>query len=63
MRVRGVLSAPATWGRVGTAFVGARGRLVEAEVAVREQRTRMPLAFVRLGRAGQTRSWSSAGCV
>ena len=62
VRVRAVLSAPATWGRVGTAFAGVRGLVVEAELAVRDQVTGKPLAFVKLGRAGQTQLWSAPRC-
>jgi hypothetical protein len=62
VRVRALLTAPATWGSVDAAFVGARGRLLEAEVAVRDQLTRKPLALVRVGRTGKTKLWTSSRC-
>jgi hypothetical protein len=62
VRVRALLPAPATWGSVGAAFVGARGRLLEAEMAVRDERTRKPLALVRVGRTGKTKLWISSRC-
>jgi hypothetical protein len=62
VRVRGVLAAPATWRRLDGAFAGVRGRLLEAEIALRDQRTRRPLVFIRIGRTGKTKLWSSSGC-
>jgi hypothetical protein len=62
VRVRGVLAAPATWRRFDGAFAGVRGRLLEAEIALRDQRTRRPLIFVRIGRTGRTQLWSSPSC-
>jgi hypothetical protein len=62
VRVRALLTAPATWGSVDAAFVGARGRLLEAELAVRDQRTRKQLALVRVGRTGKTKLWTSSRC-
>lgn len=62
VRVRALLTAPATWGRVDGAFVGARGRLLEAELAMRDQRTRKPRAFARVGRTGKTKLWTSSRC-
>jgi hypothetical protein len=62
VRVRALLSTPSTWRRVDGAFVGARGRLLEAELAVRDQRTRRPLVVVRVGRTGKTQLWSSPRC-
>lgn len=62
VRVRGVLSAPATWRRLNGAFVGVGGRLLEAEVAVRDERGRRPLAFVRIGRSGRTQLWTAQRC-
>lgn len=67
VHVRAVLAAGAAWGRlrgpVGAAFVGARGRVVEAELAVRDQATGRPLAFAKLGRAGRSQLWSSPRCL
>lgn len=62
VRVRAVLTAPATWRRLDSAFVGARGRLLEAELALRDQRMRRPLAFVRVGRTGKTQLRTSSRC-
>jgi hypothetical protein len=62
VRVRGLLTAPAEWRPVDNAFVGARGRLVEAQIALREHRTRRPLAFVKVGRTGKTQLWTSSRC-
>jgi hypothetical protein len=63
VRVRGLLAVPTQWRRVDSAFVGARGRLVEAQIALREQRTRRPLAFIKVGRTGKTQLWTSSRCV
>jgi hypothetical protein len=62
VRVRAVLAAPATWSRFDGAFIGARGRLVEADLAIRDQRTRSPLAFARVRRTGKTQVWTGTRC-
>jgi hypothetical protein len=62
VRVRARVSSAAPWRRLDRAFVGARGRLVEAELAVRDMRTRTPLAFATVGRTGKTKLWTSSGC-
>lgn len=62
IRVRAVLGGSATWGRLGTAIVGARGRVSEAAIAVRDQTTGKPLAFAKLSRAGTTQLWTSSQC-
>lgn len=63
VRVRGLLTVPSQWRRFDSAFVGARGRLVEGQIALREQRTRRPLAFIKVGRTGKTQLWTSSRCV
>jgi hypothetical protein len=62
LRVHAVLLTPATWGRVGTGFVGVRGRLRDAVLAVRDRATGKPLAFGKLDSAGRTQLWTSARC-
>jgi hypothetical protein len=62
LRVHAVLRTPATWGRVGTGFVGVRGRLRDAVLAVRDRATGKPLAFAKLDSAGKTQLWTSAQC-
>jgi len=62
IRVRVGLGSAGTWGPVGTAFVGARGRVSEAALAVRDQTTGRPLAFAKLSRAGKTQLWTSPRC-
>lgn len=61
VRVRAVLAAPAEWRRAGR-YLAARKRIVEASLAVRSQRTREPLAFMHVDRAGRTRLWTSSRC-
>ena len=62
LRVHAVLRTPATWGRVGTGFVGVRGRLRDGVLAVRDRATGKPLAFAKLDSAGKTQLWTSAQC-
>ncbi|HSI98092.1 MAG TPA: hypothetical protein VK926_06985 [Gaiellaceae bacterium] len=66
VRVRAVLATPARWGRlrgtVGRTYVGAAGRLVEGELAVRDPRTGSPLGYVKLDRRGRIQFWDSPRC-
>jgi hypothetical protein len=66
VRVRAVLGAPARWGPLGGAFrgtyAGAGRRVVEANLVVRDARTRQPLAFATLSRSGRTQLWTSTRC-
>jgi hypothetical protein len=62
VRVRGVLEAATPWRPADPPYAGARRNVVEAEIAVRSERARRPVAFVELGRAGDTRLWVSSGC-
>jgi hypothetical protein len=61
VRVRAVLQAPARWQRIDGTYDGARRQVVEAAIAVRNERGR-PIAFVDLRPAGKTRLWTSSGC-
>lgn len=62
VRVRAVLRSSATCRRVQDGYAGARSNVVEAALAVRTQRGRRPIAFIRLGRSGKTKLWTSASC-
>lgn len=62
IRVRAVVNGAGTWAAVGTTFVGTRARVLEGQLAVRDQATGKPLAFGKLGREGATKLWSSARC-
>jgi hypothetical protein len=62
VRVRAVLQSPAPWRRQDRQVVGARRNVVEAAIAVRNQRTRRPIAFMELGRSGTTKLWTSSAC-
>jgi hypothetical protein len=62
VRVRAVPQSPAPWRRQDRQFVGARRNVVEAAIAVRNARTRRPIAFMELGRSGTTKLWSSRAC-
>ena len=61
VRVRATLDAPEIWRRLDPAFVGAQRRVASAAVAVRDARTRKPVAFLRLER-GSIRLWLSPRC-
>jgi hypothetical protein len=64
VRVRAEVDGASSWrrlgGSVGRSYVGVRGRVVKAELAVRDQQTSKPLGYVTLGPAGGTRHWSAA---
>jgi hypothetical protein len=65
VRVRAVLTRTVSWRRLGSsggAYVGAQGPLAQAELAVRDARTRRPLAFIILSRTGNTKFWVSPDC-
>lgn len=62
VRVRARLTEPAEWRRAAAGFEGAQKRVLEASLAIRSERTREPLAFMTLNRAGETRLWSSQAC-
>jgi len=63
VRVRTRLAAPAEWRRGYEPFlVGARGRVVEASLAVRAASSGASLAYMTVDRVGSTRFWSSPRC-
>jgi hypothetical protein len=64
VRVRAVLQSPASWRERADrwGYVGVRGNVVEAALAVRSERTRKPIALIELDRAGKTRLWVAPGC-
>lgn len=62
VRVRARLAAPAEWRRAYESFLGARGIVENARLAVRGARSGAPLAYMTVDRAGLTRVWSSSGC-
>jgi hypothetical protein len=62
VRVRAVLARTASWRRLGVVYVGTLGPVVQAELAVRDAKTRRPLAFITLNHNGDTKLWSSPDC-
>jgi hypothetical protein len=62
VRVRALLQSSAAWRRVQGGYAGARASVVEAAVAVRTQRGRRPVAFIKLDRTGKTKLWTVGGC-
>jgi hypothetical protein len=62
VRVRALLAAPADWRPTSGPFQGAQRSVLEAELAVRSERTGEPLAFMKLARDGGTRFWSAPRC-
>ncbi len=64
VRVRATLPSGALWTPLITSSSdGAQGKVVEAKLAVRSERTGKPLAYLELARDGTTKLWTSAGCV
>ncbi len=63
VRVRTRLAAATKWRRGYEPFlVGARGRVVEASLAVRAASSGASLAYMTVDRVGSTRFWSSPRC-
>lgn len=62
VRARAVLARTANWRRLGVVYVGTLGPVVQAELAVRDAKTRRPLAFITLNHNGDTKLWSSPDC-
>jgi hypothetical protein len=62
VRVRAVLEAPTAWQPATPPVAGARRNVLEATIAVRSERTRRPLALLKLDGAGATRLWLASGC-
>jgi hypothetical protein len=62
VRVRAVLQSPASWQRISQSHFGAPRNVLEAALAIRAERSRRPLALLRLDSQGQTKLWTSPGC-
>lgn len=66
IRVRAVLNRPALWrrlgGELGSAFIGTKVDVDEAQIAVRRARTGSPMALAQLLPGGLTRLWASPSC-
>jgi hypothetical protein len=62
VRVRAALESPALWQSADQSYMGARRNVVEATLAVRSDRTRRPIALIRLDSRGKTKFWASADC-
>jgi hypothetical protein len=62
VRVRAASASNAPWQRTSPSYAGVSGRVVEASIAVRSERTRKPLAFMELARTGKTRLWFASSC-
>ncbi len=62
VRVRAVLVAPDEWRRADRWYDGARKSVADASLAVRNQRTGAPIAFMQVDKAGKTRLWFSPSC-
>jgi hypothetical protein len=62
VRVRAVLQSSAAWRPVQGGYAGARASVVEAAVAVRTQRGRRPVAFIKLDPTGKTKLWTVGSC-
>jgi hypothetical protein len=64
VRVRATLQTGALWTPLITqSSDGAQGKVVEAKLAVRSERTGEPLAYLELSRDGTTKLWTSSRCV
>lgn len=62
IRIRAMLERAAPWKPAGARYVGARSNVVEAELAVRSERSERPLAYIELARRGSTKLWLSPAC-
>jgi hypothetical protein len=62
VRVRAILQSSAAWRPVQGGYAGARASVAEAAVAVRTQRDRRPVAFIKLDRTGKTKLWTVGSC-
>jgi hypothetical protein len=62
VRLRAVLEAPTPWRRAKSPYFGARRNVLEAEIAVKRERTRRLVALLALDSGGETRLWVSDGC-
>lgn len=61
VRVRARLEGTQAWRRTEVGYVGARGEVLSGSLAVREQRTGAPVAYVELA-AGTARLWHASRC-
>lgn len=62
VRVRALLAAPAEWRRTDSTYLGAQKSVVEASLAIRNERTGEPLGFMEVGKDRRTRLWTSSRC-
>jgi hypothetical protein len=62
VRLRARLQSAASWGRAGTGLVGVRRNVVKAAVAIRGEKSRRPIAYFEMDKAGKTSLWSSSSC-
>jgi hypothetical protein len=62
VRVRAVLQSPALWQGADGSYIGARRNVVEAALGVRSERTRRPIALIRLDFRGKTKFWAAPDC-
>jgi hypothetical protein len=62
VRVRATISTAGLWQRVNPTYLGARGNIAEATIAVRSEATGRPLALVKVDRQSRTRLWTSSAC-
>jgi hypothetical protein len=62
VRVRAQLQSPATWGSAGSGLAGVRRSVVQASVAIRGEKSRRPIAYFEMDKAGKTSLWSSSSC-
>jgi hypothetical protein len=62
VRVRARLQTSAGWRPFQDGYTGAQANVRDAKLAVRNARTRKPLAYIELTPAGKTRFWASGAC-
>jgi hypothetical protein len=62
VRVRARLQTSAGWRPFQDGYAGAQANVRDAKLAVRNARTRKPLAYIELVPAGKTRFWASGAC-
>jgi hypothetical protein len=62
VRVRARLQTSASWRPFQDGYAGAQANVREAKLAVRNARTRKPLAYIELLPTGKTRFWAAGAC-
>jgi hypothetical protein len=62
VHVRARLQTSAGWRPFQDGYAGAQANVRDAKLAVRNARTRKPLAYIELTPAGKTRFWASGAC-